>query len=183
MCTMVVLPAPFGPSRPITSARPTSKLMSRNAWTSPKLLLIPLTITLLSKVDIGTLSWSHCSQTDSEFEVFQSGLDMPHETHGVGDGRGGGGDSEIQVVCPAEQPKVEYLPPQRRRQRVHAFEASTAPVQGLAPSADVSNGEVEHGRDLRGQPSAAADRCTNQPCELDRQLLGHLSDYLYVALH
>src|SRR5271154_213798 len=34
--TIVVLPAPLGPSRPITSPRPTSKLTSCRAVTSPK---------------------------------------------------------------------------------------------------------------------------------------------------
>src|SRR6202008_650454 len=44
-----VLPAPLGPRRPITSPRPTSKLTSCKATTSPNVLRIPSTITALSK--------------------------------------------------------------------------------------------------------------------------------------
>src|SRR5271166_3853280 len=49
MSTIVVLPAPLGPSRPITSPRLTSKLTSSRATTSPKVLRTPSTITALSK--------------------------------------------------------------------------------------------------------------------------------------
>ena len=50
MSTIVVLPAPFGPSNATTSPWPTSKLTSRKASTAPNDLPIPLTITVLSEV-------------------------------------------------------------------------------------------------------------------------------------
>src|ERR1700752_690386 len=49
MSTIVVLPAPLGPSRPITSPRLTSKLTSCRATTSPKVLRTPSTTTALSE--------------------------------------------------------------------------------------------------------------------------------------
>src|SRR3954454_17142382 len=54
--TVVVLPAPFGPSNPTTSPRATSKEMSRKATTEPNDLPMPSTWTpfseLLSECDI-----------------------------------------------------------------------------------------------------------------------------------
>ena len=50
MSTVVVLPAPFGPSNATTSPRPTSKLMPRTASTSPNDLPSPLTTTLFSEL-------------------------------------------------------------------------------------------------------------------------------------
>ena len=42
MSTIVVLPAPLGPSKPSTSPRPTLKLMSRSATTEPKVFRDPV---------------------------------------------------------------------------------------------------------------------------------------------
>src|SRR5579883_128084 len=48
MLTVVLLPAPLGPSRPKTSPFPISKLMPSTAMRSPKRLVRPRTITIVS---------------------------------------------------------------------------------------------------------------------------------------
>src|SRR5271155_449386 len=53
MSTVVVLPAPLGPSRPTTSPHATLKLMSRSATTEPNAFPIPLTTTALRCRGIG----------------------------------------------------------------------------------------------------------------------------------
>src|ERR1700720_1075448 len=93
MSTVVVLPAPLGPSKPRTSPRPTLKLMSASATTEPKVFLTSSTTTALSLLGIRLLgiaapmpqsTTSHQGQFIAGQVYFTLGDRLPGQFHQSG---------------------------------------------------------------------------------------------------
>src|ERR1700742_3000172 len=157
--TMVVLPAPFGPSSPITSPRLTSKLTSCRATTSPlapKVFRTPSTTTAFSK-SLSALPIPISSTRVKRRQVDQCQLD--------------GFRAEAVVVGQGVDGILDQHPQREREALRQGLRGCALNSAGVVPPVEVQHAGMAVHTKLDGMAQAGdrvAHRAGRIACELDR---------------